>query len=162
MARAKVVQQVFSDDLDGTEVPDPDELSRVVIGVDGVFYQLDMVRKNVTGFKTAVKKYITAAEKAQQDFDAPGNDSIAHANVIGTPDEPAYDVVKGAYKLGLRGGGATSSVAAPRTSERAQWLTRVREWAKSNGHTVGDKGRLPANITDAYLKNNPEDPEPTA
>lgn len=29
-------------------------------------------------------------------------------------------------------------------------LGAVREWARSNGHTVSDRGRVPANIVDAY------------
>ena len=29
-------------------------------------------------------------------------------------------------------------------------LSAVREWARSNGHTVSDRGRVPASIVDAY------------
>jgi DNA polymerase-3 subunit epsilon len=28
----------------------------------------------------------------------------------------------------------------------------VRAWARANGHEVGDRGRLPVEITDAYRR----------
>lgn len=159
MARAKVIQQVFADDLDGSAVTNPDtELSRVVIGLEGVFYQIDLKRSNRTKFKKAVDEFIKAAEKAQTDFDSPSNDPIGYANVLGTAEEPAYDTQKGVYKLGLRAGGSTAKATA--TSERAKWLVRVREWANANGHEVSDRGRVADKITAAYVKNNADDPEP--
>jgi hypothetical protein len=41
----------------------------------------------------------------------------------------------------------------PRASTRAKTdldLGAVREWARANGHTVSDRGRVPATIVDAY------------
>jgi hypothetical protein len=35
-------------------------------------------------------------------------------------------------------------------SRRAIDISAVREWARSNGYTVGDRGRIPASIVDAY------------
>ncbi len=31
-------------------------------------------------------------------------------------------------------------------------VAEVRAWARSNGHVVNDRGRLPATVVDAYLK----------
>lgn len=36
-------------------------------------------------------------------------------------------------------------------------LTKVREWAQANGYKVGDRGRIKAEIMDAYNKANPVD-----
>ncbi|WP_442759702.1 Lsr2 family DNA-binding protein [Streptomyces canus] len=48
------------------------------------------------------------------------------------------------------------------SSARANWLAEVREWALSVGHKVSDRGRIAQEIRDAYVKANPEKPEPTA
>ncbi len=31
---------------------------------------------------------------------------------------------------------------------------KIREWARANGYTVSDRGRIPAEITEAYAKAN--------
>lgn len=36
------------------------------------------------------------------------------------------------------------------SSNSAQFLASVREWANSNGYTVGERGRVKAEIIDAY------------
>ncbi len=42
---------------------------------------------------------------------------------------------------------------APRRSSDVD-LGAVREWARANGHTVSDRGRVPASILDAYADAN--------
>lgn len=32
--------------------------------------------------------------------------------------------------------------------------SKVREWARANGYTVSDRGRIPAEVTEAYAKAN--------
>ena len=52
---------------------------------------------------------------------------------------------------GRRVGG--SRAAAPRgraTSTDADRLQAIRSWAQGNGYTVGDRGRIKAEIVDAY------------
>lgn len=47
---------------------------------------------------------------------------------------------------------AARPAASVRTSasvDREQ-IQAIRVWARSNGHTVSDRGRIPANIVDAY------------
>jgi len=41
-----------------------------------------------------------------------------------------------------------STGSKPATSE----ASKVREWARANGFTVGDRGRMPAEVTEAYAK----------
>lgn len=47
----------------------------------------------------------------------------------------------------------TSSYSAPRRrpvrGDREQ-TQAIREWARSNGHKVGEKGRIPATVLEAY------------
>jgi len=48
--------------------------------------------------------------------------------------------------------GPRRRAAAERDSEID--LSAVREWARGNGYTVGDRGRIPSSIVDAFLVAN--------
>jgi len=57
---------------------------------------------------------------------------------------------------GRRVGGARAA-SAPRTrakSTDADRLQAIRSWAQGNGYTVGDRGRIKAEIVDAYDQAN--------
>jgi hypothetical protein len=45
---------------------------------------------------------------------------------------------------------------APRRGTRAdrEQTAAIREWARNNGHQIGDKGRIPAHIIEAYHATN--------
>ncbi len=44
--------------------------------------------------------------------------------------------------------------SASRPASGGQDLAAVRAWARKNGHTVSDRGRVPANILEAYAAAN--------
>ena len=44
--------------------------------------------------------------------------------------------------------------ASARRSRSGSDTAAVREWAKSNGYTVSDRGRISAEVQDAYAKAN--------
>jgi hypothetical protein len=48
--------------------------------------------------------------------------------------------------------GGTRGAAAPRSGARAQHsdMPAIRAWAVENGHKVGHRGRIPANVVAAY------------
>lgn len=49
------------------------------------------------------------------------------------------------------GAGAARSASPKKRSGGAKSNTSaIREWANANGHPVGDRGRIPANIIEAY------------
>ena len=52
-----------------------------------------------------------------------------------------------ARKVGGRSGARTSR---PRSSSSAGDAQAVREWAKANGHTVSERGRISADVKAAY------------
>ena len=55
-----------------------------------------------------------------------------------------------ARSTGARGRGRSSSTAgAPSNAGRT---AEVRQWAKDNGHSVSERGRVPSAILDAYEK----------
>lgn len=43
-------------------------------------------------------------------------------------------------------------IGAPRRGTRAdrEQTAAIRRWARNNGHPIGDKGRIPVHIVDAY------------
>lgn len=51
-----------------------------------------------------------------------------------------------------RGAGRPAGGSGRRRSGRGdrEQTQAIREWAKKNGHKIGEKGRIPASIMDAY------------
>lgn len=47
-------------------------------------------------------------------------------------------------------GAASSSGSAPRRRPNQQNYAPVRAWAKDNGYTVSERGRVPASVLEAY------------
>lgn len=75
------------------------------------------------------------------------------ATPVGTPaDGSSTTTARG------RRGGRSRAAAAPSRDGRRRSRTRVakvsnaelRTWARDNGHTVSDRGRIPASVTEAY------------
>jgi len=56
--------------------------------------------------------------------------------------------VSGKKLSGRKGGGSSSSSSSTGSGPTP---SVVRAWAKENGHDVPDRGRIPAEITEAYL-----------
>jgi hypothetical protein len=50
---------------------------------------------------------------------------------------------------GRRSGGARASVAKRRTQVGTS-AREIRDWARSNGHKVPDRGRIPADVREAF------------
>lgn len=50
----------------------------------------------------------------------------------------------------LRGGGSTASGATKRRRAGQVDYAPVRAWAKENGYSLADRGRVPAEVLDAY------------
>jgi hypothetical protein len=50
----------------------------------------------------------------------------------------------------IRAGRKTSSRTASRGRSSGGDVSKIRAWAKSHGYQVSERGRIPANIRDAY------------
>ncbi|MEJ7702835.1 MAG: Lsr2 family protein [Geodermatophilaceae bacterium] len=58
--------------------------------------------------------------------------------------------VGAAHRIGRSGSRASGPRGkGPATTDREQ-TQAIRAWARRNGHTVSDRGRIPATIVDAY------------
>lgn len=69
---------------------------------------------------------------------------------LGRPNQQALRDALAPFIARARSTGRRSS-AAPRTRAAAGGDTAaVRAWAQKNGYTVGDRGRIPAEVREAY------------
>ena len=95
----------------------------VEFGVDGKSYEIDLSTANAKKLRDALAEFVASARRA------------------------------GGRR---RGGGSGGSSAAPATARRSsidrEQNQAIREWAQQNGFTVSDRGRLPANVIEAYQK----------
>ncbi|MCE1179739.1 MAG: Lsr2 family protein [Micrococcales bacterium] len=51
-----------------------------------------------------------------------------------------------------RSGGRRAAAKAPSRAQSRGELTKIREWARKNGHQVSDRGRISAEVKAAYEK----------
>lgn len=92
----------------------------VAFGLDGTAYELDACEAHATQLRDAFASYVGAARRAGRSPASSGSRKPARGS------RPA---------------------AAGSDRERVQ---AVREWARSNGHTVSERGRLSATVLQAY------------
>lgn len=110
----------FIDDLDGKSEAD----ETVEYAVDGVTYEIDLTGDNARALRDVFAPYIAAARRTG---------GRAKSSTVGRGRSSSS-------------GGAVSN-AAGRSREA---LKSIRDWAKSSGWTVSDRGRLPRNVVEAY------------
>ncbi|MCX8561480.1 Lsr2 family protein [Mycolicibacterium mucogenicum] len=125
MAERIVVQLV--DDINGTEITD-DSGERINFSVRGVDYQIDLSAANVAKFEKALAPYLDAATRV-------GGRRTRTQKVA----EPSTR----SAKSGARGRGKKAASAK-------EQLAAIREWAQDNGYDVAARGRIKADIVEAY------------
>jgi hypothetical protein len=97
-----------------------ENISTVEFALDGRAYELDLTDENSAKLHDALSQYVKAARK-----------------------------IGGRRRSGVRPGRAIKNIGhAPGYSREA--LKSIREWAKKNGHNVSDRGRLPADVVQAW------------
>ena len=93
----------------------------VSFGLDGVDYEIDLSADNAAALRDALAPYVGSARKVK------GRRS-------------------GGSGGGRRGGGRRGS-----RRSNAPSAADMRAWAREQGYTLSDRGRVPAEIRDAYL-----------
>jgi hypothetical protein len=93
----------------------------IAFGLDGSFYELDACEQHAAEMRDAFARYVGAARRAGR----PAAGSGARRSSRGT-SRPAAS------------GGDRERVQA------------IREWARSNGHSVSERGRLSSAVIEAY------------
>jgi hypothetical protein len=117
---AKRETVVFTCDLHEGEVTEGVET--VTFGLDGNSYEVDACADHQAELRDAFATYVGAARRAGSGSSAPGRRSS-------------------------RPSGRASSGSAGSDREEVQ---RIREWARENGHTVSERGRLSSSVLEAY------------
>ncbi|QIG40077.1 Lsr2 family protein [Microbacterium sp. 4R-513] len=116
----RIVHQLV-DDLDGT-VLEVGEGETVLFSLDGNAYEIDLTDENAAELRNALARYVEAARSVSR---SGGRSSSASQS-------------------GGGGGGRK------RRRSGQQDFGPVREWAKSNGYQVSERGRVPASVLEAY------------
>lgn len=107
------------------------------------------------------KRIKALAGRARTALDGLVHERQAEAEVAATQEEIAklrqqladaegrLRQAKGKPAAASTSGGTGRSASQPQSkSEREQ----IRQWARANGHTVADRGRIPATVVDAYRR----------
>lgn len=55
---------------------------------------------------------------------------------------------------------APAASTAGRSPKLTEWNRRAKQWLRNAGHDVKERGRIPTNLEEIYIKNHPEDPKP--
>jgi hypothetical protein len=98
----------------------------VEFGVDGKSYEIDLSTANAKKLRDALAEFVASARRAG-----------------------------GRRRGGGSGGGASAAPAtARRPSIDREQNQAIREWARKRGMKVSDRGRIPAEVLEAYHKEN--------
>ena len=92
----------------------------VQFGLDGAQYEIDLNEKNAKKLREALALFVAHARRA---------------------DGP---------RRAARGRGRTAGRSATRTAPDREQTAAIREWARNNGFQVSDRGRLSAEVVEAF------------
>jgi hypothetical protein len=110
------------DDLTGEEAED---ISTVEFALEGISYEIDLANDNAAKLRDNLARYVAAARKTNAR--RPG--------------------ARGSDRSAARSAG---SAGVARSGYNRDTLRSIREWAKQNGHSVSDRGRLPLTVLNAW------------
>jgi hypothetical protein len=105
------------------DIDESEAAETVSFGLDGAQYEIDLSERNAAALREALALYIAHGRRAGR---------VNGRAVSGT----------GQISAGRR----TRTATRPDREQTAQ----IREWARNNGHKIGDKGRIPAEILAAW------------
>jgi hypothetical protein len=119
-----VVQKVDVRTVCDVHDEDVEAAETVSFALDGTSYELDACEEHAAEMRDAFAPYVGSARKA------------------GRPSGggPARRPSRGSSRSSLGGGGGADR-------ERVQ---AIREWARANGYKVSERGRLSAEVQEAY------------
>jgi hypothetical protein len=123
---SKVLVQLV-DDIDGGEAD-----QTVTFGLDGASYEIDLTETHAEELRASVDKFVQSARRIGGRSTTTRRPSTSRANgkAVAAPPE-------------------ARAVNLPASQDT------IRAWARSNGFTVGDKGRLAKAVIDAFKEANP-------
>ncbi|WP_405375198.1 MULTISPECIES: Lsr2 family protein [unclassified Microbacterium] len=117
---ARKIVHQLVDDLDGT-VLEVGDGETVLFSIDGTAYEIDLTHDNAAALRESLAAYIDAARRVS----------------TRAPSGRASN-----------GGNGAAGRKQRRTGQRD--YGPIREWAAKNGFELSERGRVPANVLDAY------------
>ena len=129
--RKPVAQRTVVTLLDDLDQSPADET--VEFGLDGVTYEIDLSAQHAAALRDAFGDYIEHARRTG------GRRRSAAASSPGGRSATRRD----------RGNGTGGSAPVDREQNQA-----IREWARKQGMTVSDRGRIPREVSDAYHRSH--------
>ncbi len=102
------------------DIDGTDATDTYVFGIDGTWYEIDLNEKNAKKLNEALSTFVAAGRRGE---------------------------ARGAR---TRGRQAKAGRPAGRTSPDREQTTAIRNWARSQGLTVSDRGRLSQSIIDQF------------
>lgn len=108
------------DDLDGSEAD-----QTVEFGLGGVSFEIDLSDENAERLREGLRDYIDVARRVGRH---------------GTPGRGRK----------ARAAASTTSRNGSRAKTEPEQFAAIREWARRQGMTVSDRGRIPADIRAAF------------
>lgn len=127
---AKTTLITLVDDVDGSEAA-----GTIRLAFDGEQFELDLSEANRQKLLAALEPFTSVARRV-----TPRSRRVTSRSGTGTAGRPARP--------------SRASTADTSGPETAADLSSVREWARANGFRVSARGRLRAEVVDAYNKAN--------
>jgi hypothetical protein len=122
---AQIREVRLVDDLDGETADET-----VEFGIDGRNYEIDLSKENAVRLRDVLADFVSAARRSGGR--RRGGSSAATSSASGS----AGPAPKG------------------RTAIDREQNQAIREWARKRGMKVSDRGRIPAEVLEAYHKEN--------
>jgi uncharacterized Ntn-hydrolase superfamily protein len=122
---AQIREVRLVDDLDGETADET-----VEFGIDGRNYEIDLSKENAVRLRDVLADFVSAARRSGGR--RRGGSSAATSSASGS----AGTAPKG------------------RTAIDREQNQAIREWARKRGMKVSDRGRIPAEVLEAYHKEN--------
>ena len=119
---AQIREVRLVDDLDGEAADET-----VEFGIDGKSYEIDLSKENAGRLRDVLADFVSAARRAG------GRRRSA-------PAGPSS------------GGGGAGTAPQGRTAVDREQNQAIRDWARKQGMKVSDRGRIPAEVLEAYHK----------
>jgi len=121
---AQKTKVILIDDVEGGEADET-----VTFALDGVSYEIDLTSERAAQLRDALAPWVGHARKS-------GGRS------------------GGAGRRTTRASGTSGSSSASGSASSGVDTAAVREWARENGHTVSERGRISGAVLDAYKAAN--------
>jgi len=121
---ARKMTTIYTCDMAHDGDPVSDGVEELAFALDGASYEIDLCPDHAAEMRDAFAPFVGSAQKTGRGSAGGGPRRTARSSF---------------------GGGRASSGGSDREE-----VQKIREWARENGHTVSERGRLSSSVLEAY------------